>query len=313
MKRILPWLVAATGLFLGAEETRAQCSYTVSPILDFGTVTGLPTPQVDVAATISVTCSSLLQVNRRVCLSIPEGTGGITVADRRMVMGGHSVQYQLYMDPGRTAVWGALGEAAPPLAIDFPLLIGSQTEVATVYGRVFGGQTGQAVGTYQSDLTPIVARWEDFALSAPSCQDVASNASTLSTLPARLTIDTSCTVDANPLDFGSVSDLDGNAASSNLSVTCTLDGPYTVALDGGSVSGDVNDRRMQRASGPETIDYQLYRDSGHTELWGDTPGSVVAGTGTGNAQSIPIFGLVPPQGLAPPGTYQDVITVTVTF
>ena len=313
MRRILPCLIAGTGLLVGAAETRAQCSYAVSPALDFGTTAGLPTPQIDVAATISVTCSSLLQVNRRVCLSIPAGTGGLSVADRRMVAGVHDVQYQIYKDPGRTAVWGALGESATPLAIDFPLLIGSRTEVVTVYGRVFAGQTGKAVGSYQSDLTPIVGRWQDFVLTGPSCQDVTSNASTLSTLPALLTIDTSCTVVANPLDFGTVTDLTGHAASSNLSVTCTLDGPYTVALDGGSVSGDVNDRHMLRGSGPETIDYQLYQDSGHTQIWGDTPGSVVAGVGTGGAHSIPVFGFVPAQGAKPSGAYQDVITVTVTF
>jgi len=313
VKRVIPWLLAGAYLLVGAAETHAQCSYNVSPILDFGAVSGLPTPEVDVAATISVTCSSLLQVNRRVCLSIPEGTGGVSVADRRLVTGGHFVQYQLYTSAGRTVAWGALGESSPPRAIDFPLLVGSRTEVVTIYGRVFAGQAGKAVGTYQSDLTPIVGRWQNFVLSAPSCQDVTSNASTLSTLPARFTIDSSCTVDANPLDFGTVTDLDGHTASSNLSVTCTLDGPYTIALDGGTVSGDVADRRMQPAAGPETIAYQLYQDSGHTQIWGDTPGSLVAGTGTGNAQSVPVFGLVPPQGPKPPGGYQDVITVTVTF
>ena len=37
------------------------------------------------------------------------------------------------------------------------------------------------------------------------------------------------------------------------------------------------------------------------------------GTGTGNPVSIPIHGTVPAQGFRPAGTYQDVVTVTVTY
>jgi spore coat protein U-like protein len=49
-------------------------------------------------------------------------------------------------------------------------------------------------------------------------------------------------------------------------------------------------------------------------VWGDTIGSdTVAGTGNGAAQSYTVFGLVPVQTTPGPGTYNDVITVTVTY
>lgn len=313
MKRSLAALILALGSIVGETEAQVSCSYAVSPILDFGTISGLPTPQIDMTATISVTCSSLLSVNHRVCLSIPPGSGGVSIADRRMVTGGNFVQYQLYTNAARTVIWGALGGTSPPRAVDFPLLIGQRTEVVTVFGRVFAGQINKSVGTYLSVLTPIVARRQGYLLTPPSCQSVTANAATLSDLPAQLTIDTSCTVAASPLDFGVVTDMAGHAATSNLSVTCTSNGAYTVALDGGQVTGDISDRRMQLGPGPETIMYQLYRDAGHTQIWGNTPSTVVNGTGTGNPQSIPIFGLVPAQEPTAPGTYQDVVTVTVTF
>jgi spore coat protein U-like protein len=100
-------------------------------------------------------------------------------------------------------------------------------------------------------------------------------------------------------------------ASSNLSVECTLNGAYTVALDGGTITGNVNDRKMEL--GVNSIDYQLYRDPARTLVWGNTVGTTVGGTGSGAAQSLAVYGRVPAQGAKPPGTYQDTITATVTF
>jgi spore coat protein U-like protein len=299
-------LLAAPGL------AQVTCTYAVDPAIDFGTLIGVPTPQIDVMATISVTCSALASVNHRVCLSLPPGSGDLSIADRRMVLGGHSVQYQLYADSGRTQVWGELGAGSPPVAVDFPLLVGQRTEVRTVYGRVFAGQDGQAVGTYLSSLAP-VARRQDYLVLPPDCQTVMGNTATLASLSARLAIEPNCTITANPLSFGTVTGLTGHAATSNLSVTCTVDAAYSIALDGGSITADVGDRRMRLGPGPDTVAYQLYRDAAHTSIWGDTAGITVSDTGTGNPESIPIYGFVPAQGPKPQGTYEDTVTATVTY
>lgn len=311
MKRVLFCVILGLGLL--PRDAQAQgCTYTVSPFVEFGTVTGASTPQIDVTATISVTCSSLLSVNRRVCLSLPAGSGGLSIADRRMAgPGGNFVQYQLYTDPGRTNVWGALGGSSPAVPVDFLLLVGSRTIPVTIYGRVFAGQTNKSVGTYLSSLTP-QARWQDFILTPP-CQNVTGNLSTLSSFTAQLVINPSCTITANPLSFGTATAITGHDAISNLSATCTPNAAYTITLDGGSVAGNVNGRRMRLGAGPEIVDYQLYRDSSRTQVWGDTPATGVTGTGTGSAQSIPVYGSIPAQGPKPPGLYQDTITATITF
>ncbi|EEF26199.1 conserved hypothetical protein [Ricinus communis] len=44
-----------------------------------------------------------------------------------------------------------------------------------------------------------------------------------------------------------------------------------------------------------------------------TPGSTVAGTGTGNAQLLTIYGRVPPQTTPSSGTYTDTVVVTLTY
>lgn len=311
MTRILCCTILALGLLPG--DARAQgCTFTVSPFMEFGTVAGASTPQINVTATISVTCSALISVNRRVCVSLPAGSGGLSIADRRMAgPSANFVQYQLYRDAGRTTVWGALGGSSPAVPVDFLLLIGSRTITVTIYGRVFAGQTGKAVGTYLSNLTP-QARWQDYILT-PSCQSVTSNLSNLPTLTTGLTIAPACTITANALSFGTVTAIMSRTATSNLSVTCTQGRAYSIALNGGSVTGNVNGRQMRLGSGPNTIGYQLYRNSARTLIWGNTSGNLVTGTGTGSAQSVPVYGAVPAQGPKPPGVYQDTITATITF
>lgn len=313
------WHSAVLASFCGAlaagAPAQVNCDYDISPALVFGAISGLPTPQVDVTASVSVTCSSASPGNHRVCLSIPAGSGGLSVSDRRLLAGGDFVQFQLYRDAARTEVWGALGESSPPVAIDFVGLAPDVpvVEIVTVHARLFAGQTGKPVGTYQSNLSPIVARREDYAMSPPDCQSVTSNAHTLDVLPAQATIEPECMISASPLNFGTVSSLSGHGASTNLSITCTLDAAYSIALDGGTVTGDVHGRRMRLGAGPDTIDYLLYSDSGLGAIWGDTPGLLVLGTGTGLPESIPIYGWVPAQGPKPVGTYQDTVTATVSY
>lgn len=313
-------VLLAIGLGLIPAPAAAQlafsCSYTVTPLLDFG-ASKLPTTQTDIMpVTISVSCTSLLNLlnGLRVCVSLPAGSGGLSTSDRRMVQGGQFINYQIFRNAGRTQVWGAAADAVP-LTFTFSLLNLPVTQNIQAYARVIGGQTNKAAGLYESALAP-VARRQSYSIlgSAPGCQSVTASEETLTSLTARFEVDTDCSVTAPPLDFGTVSSLAiSHAATSNLAVTCTLNGAYSIALDGGSVSGNINGRQMRRLAGPEVIAYQLYRDPGHTEPWGNTAGTILNRTGAGAAESIPIYGLVAAQGARPIGRYEDQITVTITF
>jgi spore coat protein U-like protein len=60
--------------------------------------------------------------------------------------------------------------------------------------------------------------------------------------------------------------------------------------------------------------YALYSDVTRAINWGDTGGTgLITGTGSGSAQSIPVYGRMVTGQLSPPGTYADTITATVTF
>ncbi|AMX03763.1 Csu type fimbrial protein [Microbulbifer thermotolerans] len=298
---LLVFTMLLTGVSWGQD-----CTYTVTPTLNFGSVTGLPTPQIDATADITVQCPVLDLLQRRICISLPVGSGGVSLADRRLTSGAFDVPFNVYRDAARTQVWGTVA-SGQQVQLDFPVLFGG-TMTATVYGRVFAGG-GSAAGFYQSVFNTIEVREGTYAVLAPNCSSL-TPFNLAESMTAQLQVEPDCTISASPLDFGTVTNLVQTDASSNLSVTCTLNGAYSVALDGGG-SGDINNRRM--LLGGDSIDYQLYQDAARTQVWGDTVGTVVSGTGSGAAQSITVYGRVPAQGAKPPGIYQDTITATVTF
>ena len=64
---------------------------------------------------------------------------------------------------------------------------------------------------------------------------------------------------------------------------------------------------------PYFLTYGLYKDASHAQPWGSTTGQTVAGTGTGSAQNVTVYGLIPIQTSPPIGTYQDYVIVTITY
>lgn len=147
----------------------------------------------------------------------------------------------------------------------------------------------------------------------------ASAATDTTTFNVKIVITSSCdihTVAATNVDFGTqpstVTNIDNQGA---LSLNCTPGTAYTVALDNGQNGADVNSRKM--ANGANLVPYQLYRAAarGAGDVWGSTTGAggnVLAGSGTGAAVSIPVYGRVPSTNF-PAGSYNDVITATVTY
>lgn len=137
------------------------------------------------------------------------------------------------------------------------------------------------------------------------------------TMTVSADVSSTCEVTADNLAFGTVNVLSPDAvtASSNISVTCTADTTYDIGLDGGN-SGDVSARYMtDGATTPNQLNYNLYQESTHDTVWGDTAGTdTVAGTGTGSAENHDLYGKVPEgQSGLPSGTYDDTINVAIYY
>lgn len=134
-------------------------------------------------------------------------------------------------------------------------------------------------------------------------------------LSVQIIIVADCQVQGSPaLDFGSAGALTAAlTAQAAISLVCTEDTPFTIALDAGqNAVGGVNGRMME--AGGATVAYQIYRDAGRSLVWGDSQGvNTQAGTGTGDVQSFNLYGRVPNQPTPPAGTYNDTVGITLTF
>lgn len=94
-----------------------------------------------------------------------------------------------------------------------------------------------------------------------------------------------CLINVQNINFGTQGVLSANVdATGSVTATCTPGTPYTISLNGGTANAAPTARKMSQ--GTQTVTYGLYKDSNRSQPWGDvnTPGSTVAGTGTGTAQ-----------------------------
>jgi spore coat protein U-like protein len=130
------------------------------------------------------------------------------------------------------------------------------------------------------------------------------------------TVASNCSVTANPLAFGSYAGVALNV-STTISVSCTNTTPYNVGLSAGSGSGaTVTNRLMTNTAtgSTQTLGYELLSGSYTGTNWGNTAATnYVAGTGSGSAQSLTIYGVVPANQFPTPGSYADSITVSVSY
>lgn len=308
-----------------------------------GTMTTLNFPATsgsisDATATLSVTCSTLgLAVlgNAKVnmCVSIRSGTdGGGTLNPRRLINTFNDpMQMQLYTDAAHSAIWGSRGNATVPnpLLLQFnysvPVLGGNQTINATLYGRI-PAQSGLNAGTYVNRFTGaadtlIEFRYDESIIGGatmPASCISGGSGGTSSQFPFTVngSVPNSCTLTPKPvpdLAFGSVpgpitSNVD---QTTSIGLVCSGRTAWQIGLNNGLYASGTT-RRMRNGAGQFVV-YELYRNSPRSLRWGNTLGTdTLAGTGTGAAESLPVYGRVGAQAPAI-GSYSDTITVTVTY
>jgi spore coat protein U-like protein len=129
----------------------------------------------------------------------------------------------------------------------------------------------------------------------------------------QLVVQNACTLTAGgtaaDLDFLSVtgnitSDID---ATTDLTVNCNNGASYTIGLEGSNGSRSLS-------NGTQTVSYELYRNSGRTQAWGElASGNEFGGTGTNADQTITVYGRVPAGQSVGAGTYTDTVTATIEF
>ena len=147
----------------------------------------------------------------------------------------------------------------------------------------------------------------------------ATTSSNHTSFTVSLTVQSDCAISATNLAFGPTGSALATTdvlATSNLTVTCSMGTGYAVNLDPGSTTGSTVLSRLLAGTGSNThtVQYQLYSDSGRGTVWGDSSGGTpVTGTGTGNAETITVYGKVPAQTIPPADAYSSTETATITF
>ncbi|SEL80422.1 Spore coat protein U (SCPU) domain-containing protein [Pseudoxanthomonas sp. GM95] len=130
--------------FTANAQVPGQCYAYSTTDLDFGSVAGFITSNVDQTSTIGLTCT----LRTAWQLGLDNGTNAL-LTQRRMRQGASTqyVNYELYRDGARSNRWGN--------SLDTDTLQGTGTgtaQTATVYGRVLSGQTANP-GSYSDTIT----------------------------------------------------------------------------------------------------------------------------------------------------------------
>jgi spore coat protein U-like protein len=144
----------------------------------------------------------------------------------------------------------------------------------------------------------------------------AAGTTTTATFQVQITILNACSIDStNTVNFGSQGSLAAAIASTGIfTVNCTLALPFTIGLDAGTGAGATVATRKMTGPSSAIVNYSLYQDVTHLVVWGSTiGGNTVAGVGTGLDISYTVYGLVPSQATPGSGTYNDTVTITVTY
>ena len=251
------------------------------------------------------------------CASVGVGTNSVSQTDRRMTSGANYISYQLYTDAALSMPFQYFGTNM--VAVTYTNS-GNTFDLQNVYGKILSSGAGIPPGTYTDSYSAgtqasITNDSNPTGNPASECTGASGTHNWNTTaFSVSVTLQASWSVTAAPLNFGTVGVLTSAVnATTNLSVACTYTTPYTVSLSAGAASGATTTTRAM-TQGASKVYYSLYQNAAMTQNWGNNIGvDTVAGTGTGSAQSIPVYGQVPAQTTPTIGSYSDTILVTVNY
>ena len=338
MARLLSSALLLMLLMLCGGQARADSCGITPANVTFPSVSSISPGPVYASSTFKITCTwtatdvltGLLTPNATICLNLGAGSGNASTTattSRQLSSGSLRVNYNLYTDAtyAPAKIWGGwTGTTTSGNGIVFTMTKsggpGSLDRFVTIYGKLEADSTlsslsvgpdnlnftsnfgaGSAVMNYQFALLGLLGCLIPqtvaipFTVSAPVINDCNINIGNLAFPQSRLLTAAVRT-------------------TSSLSVMCSKDTAYRITLGAGTYGATTTARRMRNTGTAETVDYMV--SSGlDGASWGDGTGGTVAvtGTGTGVAQAMTVYGMVPAQNTPSPGDYKDTVTATVSF
>jgi spore coat protein U-like protein len=163
-----------------------------------------------------------------------------------------------------------------------------------------------------------------FALSSIGMLVVSSDsaviaASATANLQVTAAVGANCTITTAPVAFGAYDPIVDNATTDDdgtgtVTVTCTKGTAATIGLGlGGNYL--LAQRRMKLTTGADTLNYELYKDSGRTTVWGNS-GTALYSPGSApnkNPRTLTVYGRITAGQDVPAGSYADTVVASVNF
>lgn len=318
MRTLLALLVCLTALSMPAGAQ--TCTYSISNIVFSGVDVTL-NQTFQSTGTLTISCTGNAARTVRVCPNIGTGAANTTAWNpRQLANGANRMNFNIYQDAGYSTIWGSYLWAYTPTppTIDIPLApSGSGSATRTLYAQINAGQQTLTALTFSSAFTTTTHSNLRYAYTTVgTCATIGSGRKGgVAAFNVTAANNKTCRVTANDLNFGAVTafsiganrDVNGSAT-----VTCTNGTAYRVLIGNGLTGTGPTARKM--TNGANSVTYAIYRDAARSLAWGSTSGvNSLAGTGTGLAQTITMYGRVPPQAVPPPGTYSDTVVMTVEY
>ncbi|TAM82358.1 MAG: hypothetical protein EPN41_15195 [Candidimonas sp.] len=312
--------------FSGSAAAVPSCNVW-STNLSFGTINLLDTQETDAMATVTYGCSADPGQTILVCVNLAADPSTNKYSPRYLILNsgnsGARLAFDMYSDPAHTQVWGSGSAPGSHGAVPFVLSFGQgqyyQQKTATIYGQVRSdGQTSLPAGTYDTNVKgnwPISIDYIAYTGTAPSCSSSRMSTVNGTGFYISAVLQAECRINSSSeMNFGAVPSLDHNIdTSATISVTCN-GSPYYVLLGDGQNAVSAGGQRRMKGPGGTYIDYELYKDSQRAQRWGNTDALGETNTGDGRAQSLTVYGRVPPQQTAlRPGAYRDAVVITVDY
>lgn len=308
IKQILVFLTFCWAMSLAQASHAASCNAAVSNI-NFGSVSVRSGAINQTSGSIQITCTALLGPIG-VCIRFGDGSGGAGAnqSPRYMRRSDNSIlEYELRPN-GNGSIHGTLTETY----VLVPAVAGAGSVTIPFYADVISTNVSIGTGSYSSDFSGTANIELTYGLVACGL-----GGTTVSVPSFQVTaqVVASCEVDAGTLSFGDISTsvtapIDAEAT---INVRCTDNTPYVVSLDMGMGSGVIDPESRKLTNGLSTLSYGIYSDPARVQVWGNTLGNTVDGTGAGLNQALTAYGRIHGGQTASVGLYQDSVLVTVTY
>jgi spore coat protein U-like protein len=137
-------------------------------------------------------------------------------------------------------------------------------------------------------------------------------------LTVSASVSKNCTITTSPVNFGAYDPVAANATApldgtGTVTVTCTKGAAAKVGLSVGA-NAQGTTRRMSGGTAA-FLTYELYRDSTHSTVWGDTIDTAldIPAAPNRNPRDFPVYGRVAATQDATVGSYTDTVLATVNF